>query len=172
MPGRRRASFRGMRPVINSIKNNVSGQAGLTTTPLVITIAKAVDAPASASNPEDVSQGCIIKAVYINFDVCGLAGTTVLQRTGIYIWKNPGNNLTEPGVFVTGTSNEKKFIFKQWQFMTMLNADGNPPNHVEGWLKIPKRYQRMGTDDRLEMIMANSSATGHETHMLIYKWYR
>ncbi len=172
MPYRRRAFSRRMRPVINSIKNDVSGQAGLTTTPLVLTVAKAVDTPASAATPEDVSQGCIIKAVWINFSVCGLAGTGVLQRTGIYLWKNPGNNLTEPGVFVTGTSNEKKFIFRQWQFMTMRNQDGNPPDHVEGWIPIPKRYQRMGTDDRLELIMANSSATGHETHKFIYKWYR
>ncbi len=173
MPYRRRASSRrGMAPIINSIKNIVTGQQGLTSTISSVIIAKAVDTPLSASTEEEVSQGCVIKNVHVNFDVCGLGGTNVLVRTGLYIMKNPGNNLTAPGVFVAGTSNEKKFIFRQWQFMTMLNSDGNPPNHVEGWLKIPRRYQRMGIDDELSLEVATSSLTGHLTYQFIYKWYR
>ncbi len=172
MPGRnygRRRNF--MRPVINSIKNIVDTQAGITSTPVITEIAKAVNTPLSATSAEEVSHGCIIKAVWVSFDVCGLGGTGVLVRTGIYIMKNPGNNLTPPGVFVAGTSNEKKFIFKQWQFMTMRNQDGNPPNHVEGWLKIPKRYQRFGIDDTLEFVVATSSVTAHLSAQFIYKWY-
>ncbi len=158
--------------VINSIKNVVSGQGGISTTETAIEIAKAVDTPASATGPSEVSQGSIIKAVHVSLDVCGLAGTGVLQRTGCYIIKNPGANLTIPSAFSVGTSNEKKYVFKQWQYMTMRNQDGINPNHWEGWLKIPKRYQRFGTDDVLSLVHEVSGSTGHIVTQFIYKWYR
>ncbi len=85
--------------------------------------------------------------------------------------KNPGANLLPPGAFAVGTSNEKKFVIKQWTQMTMRNQDGNPPYHWEGWVKIPKRYQRMGTDDTWELVIANNSGTGHGYALCIYKEY-
>ncbi len=166
----RRRNF-GPRPVINSIKNIVDIEFSIGTSIQNGLIAKATNTPLSTVN-SDVSNGCIIKAVWCSIDVCGLAATGVLQRTGIYIIKNPGDNLTEPGPLAVGTSNEKKFVFKQWQFMTMRNQDGNNPNHVEGWLRIPKRYQRMGTDDTLRFIVATTTAAGHLSAQFIYKWYR
>ncbi len=90
-----------------------------------------------------------------------------------YLIKNPGNNLTVPAPISVGTSNEKKFVFRQWMFMIMRNQDGNTPFHWEGWVPIPKRYQRMGTDDILQIIFANTTAlTGHMSGEAIYKWYR
>ncbi len=171
MPYRRRAFSRGMRPVINSMKNVVEDAQSTGTTLQATNFAKAVNTPLSTS-ATDVSQGCIIKAIWINFEVCGLAATGVRQKTNLYLIKNPGNNLTDPGVFAVGTSNEKKFIIKQWSFQTMRNQDGNPPNHWEGWCKVPKRYQRMGTDDTWKLVFATDSAAGHYTSEIIYKWYR
>ncbi len=164
---RRRGSS--LRP-INSMKNVVENTGGVTTTQASLVIAKAKDNPATTVN-NDVQRGCIIKAIYLSFDVCGLAGTGVLQRTNLYLFKNPGANLTLPSAFSVGTSNEKKYSFRQWSFMTMRNQDGNPPNHFEGWIPIPKRYQRMGTDDLLELVFENDSSTGHISMECIYKWY-
>jgi len=60
-----------------------------------------------------------------------------------------------------------------WRAMIMRNQDGNVPYHWEGWIKIPKRYQRMGTDDKWTISIACSAAvTGHASGMFIYKWYR
>ncbi len=56
--------------------------------------------------------------------------------------------------------------------MTMRNQDGNPPYHWEGWIKVPKRYQRMGTDDILQLIYATDAGVGHWAGEAIYKWYR
>ncbi len=163
---------RRMAPIINSIKNVREEATGITGTNLVQIIAKAVNTPLSTVN-NDVSNGCIIKAVYISLDVCGLLGTGVLNVFGAYLIKNPGDNLTPPDVFSVGTSNEKKFVFKQWQSMIMRNQDGNLPYHWEGWIKIPKRYQRMGTDDTLQLVIrCTTSATGHMSALYIYKWYR
>ncbi len=136
-----------------------------------VLIAKAVNAPVNTVTT-DASQGCLIKAIWCSFDVCGLGATGVLQRTGVYLFKNPGDNLTGPGAFSVGSSNEKKFCIRQWQFMTMRNQDGNPPFHWEGWIKIPRRYQRMGTDDVWRMHFATTTAAGHFSAQFIYKWYR
>ncbi len=173
MPYGRRGSYgrnRGMRPVINSIKNvaDITGSVGTSLNTTLI--AKAVNSPVNTVTT-DVRQGCVIKALWMSLDVCGLAATGVLQTTGFYIIKNPGDNLTEPGVFSVGSSNEKKFVIKQWTAMTMRNQDGNPPFHWEGWIKIPKRYWRMGTDDTWQLAFQCSTAAGHISGQFIYKWY-
>ncbi len=168
---RKRRNF-GPRPVINSIKNQVISAIGTTGGRTDIVIAKAVNSPLSTVN-SDVSQGCIIKAIYITVDGCGLGGTGVLNDMNFYLMKNPGNNLTPPVPISWGTSNEKKFIFRSWKFMIMRNQDGNTPFHWEGWIIVPKRYQRMGIDDVILIAVANTAAlTGHFSLEAIYKWYR
>ncbi len=173
MPGRyygRKKSFM-PRSVINSIKNIHLATASTGTTAATVVWAKAVNTPLS-TNSSDVSNGCIIKAVYLTIDVCGLAATGVLQITDFYLIKNPGANLSTPDPISVGTSNEKKFVCKQWRAMTMRNQDGNVPYHWEGWIKLPKRYWRMGTDDIWQIAFQTSTAAGHFSMSAIYKWYR
>ncbi len=160
-----------MGPIINSIKNVLDNSASVGTGTATMLIAKAVNSPLSTV-ATDTSNGCVIKALWLSFDVCGLAGSGTLHRTALYLAKNPGDNLTLPGPFAVGSSNEKKFVFRQWQFMTMRNQEGNSPNHWEGWIKIPKRYQRMGTDDTLGLTFSCSVSAGHLSVQSIYKWYR
>ncbi len=176
MPGYRRGFSRRRGAmslnVINSIKNVVNFAVGTTGTLQTLPIAKAVTAP-SPTVSSDVSHGCMIKAIYVIIDGCGLGGTGVLNDMDIYIIKNPGDNLTNPSPIAVGTSNEKKFVFRQWRFMIMRNQDGNVPFHWEGWVKVPRRYHRMGTDDRLDIVIANTAGlTGHFSCQFIYKWYR
>ncbi len=167
----RRRSY-GPRPIINSIKNVRTFAVGTTGTATSIDLAKAVTSPSPTVN-SDVSHGCLIKAIYVNINGCGLGGTGVLNQMQIYLFKNPGANLTVPVPDSVGTSNEKKFVFRQWFFMIMRNQDGNVAFHWEGWIKIPKRYQRMGTDDKISLVVANTTAlTGHFSGAAIYKWYR
>jgi len=174
MPGRYSTRRRGNYPrsIVTSIKNVPVGQLGTTGALTNQPIAKAVTAP-SPTVKTDVAHGCIIKAVWIVIDMCGLGGTGVLNVIDAYLFKNPGDNLTSPLPDSVGSSNEKKFVFKQWRAMMMRNQDGNPPYHWEGWVKIPKRYQRMGTDDTLKLVFAcTSGLTGHASWQAIYKWYR
>ena len=168
--GRRR--FFGPRPVINSIKNVHNFTAGMSGTAASKILAKAVTSP-DPTVSSDVSHGCIIKAIYLWIDVCGLAGTGVLNVYDGYLMKNPGDNLTPPSPIAQGTSNEKKFIIRTWRFMIMRNQDGNMPFHWEGWIRIPKRYQRMGTDDTWHFAyVTTSGVTGHISLQSLYKWYR
>ncbi len=160
-----------MRPVINSIKNQVTTSGGVTSTVNNTVIAKAVDNPVTTVN-SDVQRGCIIKAIYLSLDVCGLAGTGVLNIADMIFIKSPGNNIVVPSPRTYGTSNEKKFVIKTWRAMIMRNQDGNVPYHWEGWIKIPKRYWRMGTDDIWYFSqICSSGATGHFSVGAIYKWY-
>ncbi len=158
--------------VVNSMKNVVNFAVGTLGTLGTQIIAKAVNTPLSTV-ATDVSQGCIIKAIYVNINGCGLGGTGVQNNMFLYLIKNVGANLTLPLPSSVGTSNEKRFVIRQWQFMIMRNQDGNLPFHWEGWIKIPKKYQRMATDDIWNIGYANTVAlTGHLSMQFIYKWYR
>ncbi len=172
MPGRRYTRRRGMAPIINSIKNVHNEAFGLTGAVVGKNLAKAVTSP-SPTVTSDVSHGSVIKAIWLSLDFCGIGGSGVLNVCRAYLIKNPGANLTAPSVISVGSSNEKKFVIKMWSYMGMRNQDGNPPYHWEGWIKIPKRYQRMGTDDTwLVGAECTSGLTGHCSFEAIYKWYR
>jgi len=172
--GYRMRGFRGVRPVINSIKNVVSlVTAGVVGTNTFVLIAKAVNTPLSTSQT-DVSQGCQIRAVWVELwaraseeDIPGLS--TFID---IYIWKNPGANLTAPAPSSVGTSNEKKFVFKQWKGLIGAGTQGFPAYFWKGWIKIPKIYQRMGTDDLLQMVFRSEGTASLLCTQMIYKWYR
>ncbi len=167
----RRRSF-GPRPVVTSIKNMGNFQGSTSATRNSNDIAKAVTTP-SPTVSTDVSHGCLIKAIWLSLDYCGTLGSGVANSVFVYLIKNPGANLTAPDPKSAGTSNEKKFIIRFWSAMVMRNQDGNNPYHWEGWVKIPKRYHRMGTDDLWTIVAQNTtSGTGLQHVEFIYKWYR
>ncbi len=57
--------------------------------------------------------------------------------------------------------------------MIMRNQDGNAPLHWEGWIKIPKRYQRFGQDDTLILSqVVTAGLTGHFSIKYLFKWYK
>ncbi len=171
MPYKRRGFSRKLRLVtINSEKHIVDFPIALDATTKIQLIAKAVTAPSNTVNT-DCHRGGNIKAIWVSLDMCGLGATGINVRAMAYLIKNPGDNLTQPGPFAVGTSNEKKFVFKMWTQMVMRNQDGNPPYHWEGWVPIPKRYQRMGTDDTIQLVAGVNSATGHLYANCIYKEY-
>ncbi len=173
MPGRyfgRRRRF--SRPVVNSITNRANFVASTADTLGTQVIAKAVNTPLSTVST-DVSNGCIIQAIWVSLDVCGTLGSGVANSVFIYIIKNVGANLALPLATVVGSSNEKRFVIKSWRFMVMRNQDGNAPFHWEGWILIPKKYQRMATDDIWNIGYNNTAAgTGLISAEFIYKWKR
>ncbi len=158
--------------IVNSRKNITGNPAiGVTSTIFTQVLARAQDNPTLAGK-NDVQFGCKIKAMWLTFDVCGLAGTGVLNVFHAYIMKNPGANLTPPLPATEGSSNEKKFIFKSWQAMIMRNQDGNVPYHWEGWIKVPRIYQRFGANNEISFSLACTAAvTAHANIQTVYKYY-
>ncbi len=157
--------------VVNSIKNIFLDAQAISNTPITAILAKAVSNPVNTVT-NDVAHGCVIKAIWLSFDACGVAGSGVANAFDAYLIKNPGSNLTLPAPLSVGASNEKKFVVKQWRAMIMRVQDGPNPYHWEGWLKLPKRYHRMGTDDLWQFsIQTTSGVTGLYNLQAIYKWY-
>ncbi len=112
MPYQRRGSYRRKNyAVVQTLKNQFTTTGAIGTAVDNDIIAKAVDSPVTTVNA-DVKNGCIIKAIWISLDFCGLAGTGVQQTTGVYLFKNAGANLTPPSPFSIGSSNEKRFVIK------------------------------------------------------------
>ncbi len=160
-----------MRPVINSIKNVVEAidaQPAGATSIRDIAIASDVHNTASATS---VVNGCQIKAIWIEFWYYGTSASNTNDIIDVYLFKNPGNNLVGPNPGTTGTSNEKKFIIREWRGLAGEKAQGGTPYQQFGrWFKIPKRYHRMGTDDRWQLIF-RSPTTGNMCTKFIYKFY-
>ncbi len=157
---------------INTEKHVVEDSVAVTTTNVEKILAKAVTAPSNTVDT-DCHRGGHIKAIWLSLTFCGLATSGVLQDIAVYLIKNPGDSLTPPDPDSVGSSNAKKFVVKQWHAMIMRNQDGNVPYHWEGWIKLPKRYHRMGTDDTWSLqVQATASTTGHFACECIYKWYR
>ncbi len=172
--GRRRPTRRrGLGSIIDSNKNmpnaftgGAAGGAGS------VLIARAVDNPTTAV-AVDVKRGSVIKAIWLEFWASPTAETAVGTTTALdlYIFKNPGANLTPPSPATQGTSNEKKFIFKTWKGLLGARTQGFPAYSWKGWIKVPKRYQRMGTDDTWSLEFLFTGVAGVLCHQEIYKWY-
>ncbi len=166
--GRKRSS---LGTIVNSIKNEVNFVRGIVAaTNNEDTIAKAVDNPTTAVSTE-VKRGCLIKAIWIEFWYYGLSAGDTNDIVDIYLVKNPGTNLTLPNPGTVGTSNEKRFVIREWKSLGGLKSLGGTPYHQMGrWFRIPKRMQRMGTDDRW-LLVTRSPTTGNLCEKFIYKWY-
>ncbi len=173
MPFRRRGRRQMMSP-INSIKiNPVSLAAVSTSANSISAIAIATDAGLTAGQA-DVDKGSKIFRVWIELSYT-LTATTVDGTSTVmdaYMWKNPGNNLTAPNPGTQGTSNEKKFIFKTWRGLCGARSQGVAPYTWKGWVRIPKVYQRMGVDDRLEIISRATGIAGVICIGAVLKYYK
>ncbi len=163
----------GPRPVINSEKNVVnnftavaSGAQG------TVNIALAVG---SADNTvvTQVTRRCKIFKIWVELWVSAseLIAEGVTTGIDMFLIKNPGSNLTLPGAQVVGSSNEKKFVFKQWKGLIASRKEGFPAYTWRGWVKVPKVYQRMGTDDVIQLAANATGANALICSQFIYKWY-
>ncbi len=164
----------GLGSVIDSNKNSVdlliaTAAGAQTNTDMAIT----VDAAANTSQKQ-VTRGCKIFRIWIEF-TARLSATAVVGISTLfnaYIIKNPGDNLTPPGADTTGTSNEKKFIFREWKSFLGAQTEGANLYHFRGWIKIPKLYQRMGADDTFMFCYKAIGANSIYCMKAIYKWYK
>ncbi len=179
MPFRQRGFFgrgrnRGFRPVIDSNKNVVSSFTALPSgTKTSVSIADAQDS-ATLAVTQDVERGCSIRAIWVEFWITATATAVdgVTNGVDLYLFKNPGQNLTSPIPGTVGSSNEKKHIFKIWKGIIGARSQGFQPYSWKGWIKVPKSYQRMGANDRWQMIIQTTGVAGLFCSNFVYKWYK
>jgi len=169
----RRGSRRSPGTIINSEKNVVSNlTAGAASTAVAFNLALAVNA-ADNTVVTQVTRRSKIYKIWVEMwaSASATAAEGVSTTFEAFIIKNPGANLTVPVPGTIGSSNEKKFIFKTWKGLTASRKEGFPPYTWKGWIKIPKVYQRMGTDDVIQIVFVFVGAAGILCTNVVYKWY-
>ncbi len=126
---------------------------------------------ADVTDPDEVVEGAVIKAVYIEL---------WLQNSA-----NDGHQIVVVGKGVAGDSgptfaemaaldtyNNKKNIFFSHEGLSSNDGVGNPQNILRQWIKIPKGKQRFGLTDRLFMNISNPSSNSlNRCGLAIYKEY-
>ncbi len=159
----------GMRPIVNTLKLETNVVNALTaSTNNLFTVAIAVDDPATTTSNE-CKNGSKIKAFWYEMWYYGLSAGNTNDIFDMYVIKNPGNNLTVPNPGTVGTSNEKKFVFKEWKGLAGNKSLGGSPYQWRGWIKIPRLYQRMGTDDRI-VVVTRTPTTGQLCQKVVLKY--
>ncbi len=163
----------GKRP-INSIKSIVDSSGALVAaTSSVNDIAVTVNQRSDPTVPNQVLTGSTINAIYLSVYVLGDTG----GANGVVNWilfKNPGNlmaggDLPIPGN--TGIAANRRFIFHEEKGL-FPSLDGTPMI-FKGWIKIPRRFRRMGDDDKWQVILRTQAGdTADFCVQAIYKSYQ
>ncbi len=145
-----------VRPVVHSQKHYVQVTRSTVTTVTrnnedIITAAK------DPSAVDEVQEGAIVKAVYIELWIldAGNAGSNIVTLS-----KNNGAAAGPLYVQMValGSYPEKKNVLFTHQGLTNNDGIDPPMNIMRGWYKIPKSKQRFGAGDRLNLCIANQSA--------------
>ncbi len=160
---------------INSIKHYVQtpNSAVATGTALSVKLVNAVVAPAT-SNAFDVTQGAVIKAIYIEYWLIGDGSSGIESQFVFMIEKKRDSepDATQTNMLNLGSYPNKKNILYTTQGIIPPQLDGGMSIPVfKGWVLIPKGKQRFGLEDELNINISSVGALrfcGFST----YKEYR
>ncbi len=144
-----------LRP-INRIKHVVDSSATVAAnTGHFISLALATDTPTLA-NTIGVETGCQVHGIYIKLEAASNEAIDLgaIPNFYMYVWKNPGGNVSRPSATAVGADDSKRFVFHQE--MTMIENKGqgsNPRTIFNGVVVIPKGFSRFGPNDLLEIVL-------------------
>ncbi len=162
-----------MKAPINSIKHIVQHTqttvASATVTSLQDVKGRAFQS--SVNSADDVIQGTVIKAIYIELWI--LANTGVESSFVMIFEKSPGGqaNPTFAEMALLDSYSNKKNVLYTTQGLVGGNTT-NPIPVYRGWIKIPKGKQRFGLNDDFTISIAALGATAVDfCGMTIYKAY-
>ncbi len=159
---------------LQSVKNIVDGTfitvAGGTTTDFVV--ATTVNDYTGTTN--NVPIACHIKAIWVEYSYQS-SETPTGGRVDMFMCKVPGvtgvAGFPVPGA--TGGDVHRRFIFLERKGLFNLSSDafglGSTARGFSGWVKIPRRYQRMAEGDDF-VIRIGSSSDYSACVKCIYKW--
>ncbi len=116
-----------------------------------IDLIQSTDTPTIAAEEQCIT-GSKVNGIYLHVEVyASTAGA--LANCYMYVFKNPGNQLTAPAVNNVGASVLKKYIIHQEMVMLERQINGNPRTLFNGVIVIPKGYIRNGPGDRLKLVL-------------------
>ncbi len=158
---------------LQSIKNILDGtftgvSAGVTTD---FVVADTVNN--YTGSVDQVPIGCHIKAIWVEYSYSFSQGFPT--RMDMYICKKPGivSITPYPVPGSTGGNVARKFIFLERKGLGNASSDNfgvdSTSRGFSGWIRIPKRYQRMGDGDQI-IIRYGSASDYNVCTKVIYKW--
>ncbi len=153
------------RPV-NSLKHVIDTRGTATDVASITDIAFQHDDPLT-SVANRIRVGAVVKAIFLRVDVAGRVPYSGTPNIYMLVFKNPGNQLAPPALSGVGISNVRKFVIHQEMMMlsgiSTAGAGGGfqfPRTLFKGVIVIPKRYQRMGDNDKIQVSIGHDDATG------------
>jgi len=145
-----------LRPVIQSRKHYVqtSLSAIVGTNIVTLLLSEAKEGQHTAST--DVSEGAIVKAVYVEMWFENSANN--LGSFTMIVYKNPGgaNSPTSAEVAALHDYDNKKNILYSTQGILPPSLNF-PMQGFKGWIKIPKGKQRQGLGDKIQITIRNNT---------------
>ncbi len=160
-----------VRPTINSLKHIV--QTSLTTVTvgtvnntLLITALE----PNVINAPDEVRQGAVVKAVFIERWV--KQSDTIGGNYVTIVHKLPANAATPTAANMAALhdwGNKKNILFSSQGLLNDQNADATPV--LRQWIKIPKGKQRFGAGDKLYISHFAQALDSNICGLAIYKEY-
>ncbi len=141
----------------------------VTTEELVI----GVDSPLQTTATEN-QIGSHVKAFFLNVQVAATA-TASLANVYMMVYGNPGNNIAignVPNPNVVGTSDFRKMVFHQEMIMTEKNTTAFPRTLFRGVIKVPKKFNRIGFKDRINIALFSPGVNYEFCFQCIYKEIR
>ncbi len=159
-----------MRPVITSKKHYVQSTlftiGGTSIQNIVI-----VDAKADPTLANDVLEGSIVKACFVEIWIQGSANQPATFQVSIEKVPAGAGLMTNADSSILYTYFNKKNILFTSQGI-VGDANSNPIPIIRGWYKIPKGKQRFGLGDRLVLNINNITIDDFEAcGIYVYKEY-
>ncbi len=166
----RRFSRSSLRPV-NRIKHVVDAQQAATAgTQIAVSLIDSVDTP-TIGDTDGVETGSTVNAIYLKSEAVALT-SAALPNIYMFIFKNPGGNLTAMEGNVVGASDNKKYVIHQEMTMMERSDNGNPRTLFNGVVVIPRGYRRNGPDDNMSVLYFSPGINFEVCTQCHYKEFR
>ncbi len=164
-----------MRAPIHSRKHYVQMSQGTVAQAAILNTNLVVAIEGAATQPTQVSEGAIVKAVWVELWLNN-ASTSVMGSFTMCVVKLPGgvNALTTTDMAALHDYNNKKNIYYTTQGL-VAPTDAAMFMAFKGWIRIPKGKQRFGLGDALQLSIFNSNLTAVDVNfcgIIIYKEYQ
>ncbi len=163
-----------MKTIIQSKKHILQiSQSAITQGAVLITnVASAIEG--APTTPTTISEGAIVKAVWVEMWLNNDSATLVGSFTAGF-YKNPGdaNPINATTAAALHDWSNKKNLFYTTQGLAPA-TDSALMLLYKGWIKIPKGKQRMGLGDKLQFFVRNNNATAVDIDicgLFIFKEY-
>ncbi len=168
-------NYRKMSPLV-TVKHyhHVSNTEILTGTISSIKIINVVPNTSLPVNANDIKEGSVIKAVYVEMWVLGEGASDANTQFNLALYKNPNGGSTMTYIEIInlqGYDNKNNILFTSQGVIGGVGG-GQAVAVARGWFKIPKGKQRFGRGDELVLAVATTGQDMQHCGLFVYKEYQ